>query len=149
MVITYLQETLIIHLILQECRMMGFHTLVILLNHGGNLTSLTCQLWGGYPYILREVPEDRLIVVLPLGGLMVLVILGDLVTFPLMALEGLVALLLVVPEALEVYLLAALEGLVVHLLLILVVLVVLEALVVLLLEALVVLTVLIPEINPL
>ena len=57
--------------------------------------------------------------VLPLGGLMVpkglvdfllmvlmvLVVLGGLVAFPLMDLEGLVALLLVVPKALEFYLL--------------------------------------------
>ena len=57
--------------------------------------------------------------VLPLGGLMVLedletfllmvlvalVVLGDLVAFHVLALEGLVALLLVVPVALEVYLL--------------------------------------------
>ena len=47
--------------------MLEFHTLVILLRHGGNLTSLTCQLWGGYLYILREVLEDRLMEVLPLG----------------------------------------------------------------------------------
>ena len=87
-----------------------FHTLVILSHHGGNLTSPTCQLWGGYPYILREVSEDRLMEVLPLGGLMVLeglvsfilmvlmvlVVLGGLVDSPLIALEGLVALLLVV-----------------------------------------------------
>ena len=68
---------------------------------------------------------------------MVLVVLGGLVAYPLMALEGLVALFLVVPEALEVYLPVALEVLVVR-----------KALVVLLPEALVVLTVLIPEINP-
>ena len=149
--------------------MLEFHTLVILLRHGGNSTGLTCQLWGGYLYILREVPKDSLMEVLPLGDLMVpedlaafllmvlvvLVVLVGLVDFLLMALEGLVALHLVVSEALEVYLLVALEGLVVCLLVVLVVLVVpvilvvLAALVVLLLEALVVLAVPIPEINPL
>ena len=79
--------------------MQEFHILVTLSRHGGNLTGLTCQLWGGYPYILREVSEDRLMEVLPVGGLMgleglvdflltflmVLVVLGGLVAFPLMA----------------------------------------------------------------
>ena len=138
--------------------MLEFHTLVTLLRHGGSPNGLICQLWGGYLYILREVLEDRLMEVLPLGDLMVpedlenfllvvlvvLVVPGGLVAFLLMALEGLVALHLVVPEALEVYFLVSLEGLVVCLLVVLVVLVVLVALVVLLLEALVVLAVLIP-----
>ena len=78
--------------------------------------------------------------------LMVLVVLGGLVAFLLMALEGLVALTLVVLEALEAYLLDTSEGLVVNLLVVLVVLVVPMVLVVL--EALVALTVLIPKINP-
>ena len=103
--------------------------------------------------------------------LVALVVLGYLVAFHLLALEGLVALLLVVLEALEVYLLMALEGLVtlllvvskapevylpgvskglvVHLLVVPMVLVVSEALVVLLSDNLVVLMVQIPEINPL
>ena len=93
--------------------MLEFHTLVTLLRHGGNPTGLTCQLWEGYLYILREVPEDCLMEVLPLWGLMVLkdlvtflllvlvvlVVLGGLVAFLLMDLEDLVALLLVVSEA--------------------------------------------------
>ena len=121
---------LIIHPILHEFLMLEFHTLVILLCHGGSLTSPTCQLWRGYLYILQEVPEDRLMEVLPLRGLivpenletflrmvlMVLVVLGGLVAFLLMDLEGLVALRLVVPEALEVYLPGVLEGQVVLLL---------------------------------
>ena len=81
--------------------------------------------------------------------LVVLVVLGDLVDFLLMAQEGLVALHLVVSMALEVFhLLEVLEGLVVCLLVVLVVPVVLAvpmALEVLLLDALVVL---ILEINP-
>ena len=102
--------------------MLEFHILVILSCHGGNLNGPTCQLWGGYLYILWEVSEDHLMEVLPLGALMVLkdletfllmvlmvlVVLGGLLVFLLMALEGLVALLLVVPKALEVYLLVAL-----------------------------------------
>ena len=74
---------------------------------------------GGYLYILRGVPEDHLMEVLPLGGLMVLeglvdfllmvlmvlLVLGGMVPSLLIVLEGLVALLLVVLEALEVYLL--------------------------------------------
>ena len=103
--------------------MLEFHTLVTLLCHGGNSIGLTCQPWEGYLYILREVSEDRLMEVLPLGGLMVL---GDLETFLLMVLVALVvlgdlvafhvlALLLVVLVALEVYLLlVASEALVVH-----------------------------------
>ena len=63
--------------------MLEFHTLVILSCNGGILTGLTCQLWGGYPYILREVSEDHLMKVLPLGGLMVP---EDLETFFLMVL---------------------------------------------------------------
>ena len=108
--------------------MLEFHILVILSLHGGNLTGPTCQLWEGYLYILWEVPEDRLMEVLPLGGLMVpedlenfllmvLVVLGGLVAFLLMALKGLVALCLVVLEALE--------GMLVYLLVVLVVPVVL------------------------
>ena len=130
--------------------MLEFHTLVTILCHGGNPTCLTCHLWEGYPYILREVREDHLMEVLPLGDLMVLkdletfllmvlmvrVVLGGLVGFLLMALEGLVALHLVVPEALLVCLLVALVGLVVCLLLVLVVLVVLGDLVAFLLMAL-------------
>ena len=111
--------------------MLEFHTLVILLHHGGNPTGLTWQLWGGYLYILREVLEEFLMEVFPLGGLMiledlenfllmvlvVLVVLGDLVAFLLLALEGVVALHLVVLVDLEVYhLLEAPEGLVVCLL---------------------------------
>ena len=84
--------------------------------------------------------------------LVVLVVLGDLVAFLLMAWEGLVTLHLVVLVALEVsHLLEVPEGLVVRLLVVLVVPVVLAvpvALVVLLLEALVVLEILILEINP-
>ena len=66
--------------------MLEFHILVILSHHGGNLTGPTCQLWEGYLYRLQEVPEDRLMEVLSLGGLvafllmvlMVLVFLGAL-----------------------------------------------------------------------
>ena len=86
------------------------------------------------------VPEDLETFLLMV--LVVLVVLGDLVAFLILALEGLVALHLVVLVVLEVYhLLEAPEGLVVRLLVVLVVLVVLEALVVL--------GVLIPKINPL
>ena len=69
--------------------MLEFHILVILSRHGGNLTGPICQLWGGYPFILREVPEDRLMEVLPLGSLMVL---EGLVAFLLMVLMVLVVL---------------------------------------------------------
>ena len=69
--------------------MLEFHTLVILSRHGGSLTGLTCQLWEGYPYIPREVPEDRLMVVLPLGGL---IVPEGLVAFLLMVLMVLVVL---------------------------------------------------------
>ena len=93
--------------------MLEFHTLVTILHHGGNPNSLTFQLWRGYLNILREVPEDHLMEVLPLGGLMVLeglvaflhmvlmvlVVLGGLVDFLLMVSEGLVALLLLLPVA--------------------------------------------------
>ena len=79
--------------------MLEFHTIVTLLCHGGNPTGLTCQLLGGYLYILQEVAEDPLMEVLPLGVLMVpedletfllmvlvvLVVLGDLVTILLLA----------------------------------------------------------------
>ena len=75
--------------------MVEFHILVIISRYWGNLTGPTCQLWGGYLYILWEVPKDCLMEALPLGGLMVpkdptnfllmflvvLVVLGDLVTF--------------------------------------------------------------------
>ena len=57
---------------------------------------------GGYLYILREVPEDLLMEVLPLGGL---IILEDLVNFLLMVLV-----VLVVLEGLVAFLLMALEG---------------------------------------
>ena len=140
--------------------MLEIHILVILSRHGGNLIGPTFQLWGGYVYILWEVPEDLLMDFLPLGGLMVLegmvaflcmvlmvlVVLGGLVAFLLMALEGLVALLLVVPKAPKVYLLGVSKGQAVLLLVVQVVLVVPKVLVVP--EALLVLTVLIPEINP-
>ena len=83
--------------------MLEFHILVILSLHEGNLTSPTCHLWEGYLYILWGVPEDYLMEVLPLAGvifleglvafllmvLMVLVVLGGLVAFLLMDLEGL------------------------------------------------------------
>ena len=86
------------------------------------------------------------VLAVPLMVLVVLVVLGDLVAFLLMAWEGLVTLHLVVPVALKVsHLLEVPEGLLVRLLMVLVILV---ALAVLLLEALVVLAVLILEINP-
>ena len=107
--------------------MLEFHILVILSHHGGNLTSPTCQLWEGYLYILWGAPEDHLMEVLPVGGLMVLdglmsfllmvlmvlVVLGDLVASLLMVPQGLVALLLVLLEALEVYLPEVPEGMMV------------------------------------
>ena len=110
--------------------MLKFHILVILSHHGGNITSPTCHLWGGYLYILWGVPEDHLMEVLFLGGLMVLeglvsfpimflivpVVLGGLLASLLMVLEGLSTLLPVVPEAPEVYLPGVPKGQVVLLL---------------------------------
>ena len=80
--------------------MLEFHILVILSLHGGKPTSPTCQLWEGYLYILRGMPEDHLTEVLPLGDLMVLEGLEAfllMVLTVMLVLGGLVASLLMVP----------------------------------------------------
>ena len=93
--------------------MLEFYILVILSLHGGNPTGPTCQLWEGYLYIMWGVPEDHLIEVLPLGGLM---IVEGLKAFLLMVLMVLVASLLMVPEGLVAFFLMVSEGLVAFLL---------------------------------